>query len=241
MHILSLVRFFILTLYFQNAFAANMDLRYLYNTNSFEIKVEKVGKASSGKLHLRQFPLREGNISLDIIVPPEHGIALTLQHLQLAENCETHVELRSKTSYLRFCRSTFAKNIDVDSVVFLDSVVNLNIYKGPGSSSPELDIGYSTMSTEACSAKTHFRCANGFCVWKDFRCNGYNNCGDESDELHNNTRDRCAVEEVFKDSRTTVLTAIVILLPIIMFIICCFVAWGTRNKEQAILSEGHSA
>lgn len=208
--------------------AAEYDLKEKLQQGNFEIDLPENGVASAGRLYFNGFHKTENNASFYLKVSNEYGIVFNLEHMRLQDNCDNYIEFTNLRMTNRFCRSTLLKNRETDSLIVLDTPVTLNIFKKPQAPSPKFDFAYTVIQKGNCD-NTTFRCDSGYCISEYLVCNGYNNCGDYSDEIDAETKEICPpARYVAWDMRSILILLAVILIPISMLALCIIIACSAK-------------
>lgn len=213
---------------FYHVAAVEFDLEEKYHQDNFEIDLPEKGVASTGRLYFHGFRKSENNMSFYLKVSDNYGIVFNLEHMRLHDNCDNYIEFTNLRMANRFCRSTLLKNREVDSLVVLDTPVTLNIFKKHHVPPPKFDLGYTVIKKGNCDNST-FRCESGYCIWESLVCDGYNNCGDDSDEIDLSTNEICPPARYLSwDMRSILILLAVILIPISMLALCIIIACSAK-------------
>lgn len=225
MDIRGIGRFLFLFLLFYHVIADVYNLEEKFKVKDFKIEFRVTKRASTGHLRFEGFPEGVNNMSFELHISNNYGIVFSLEYMHLHHNCDNYIEFNNSRMTNRFCRSTFNKNREIDSLILLDTPVTLNIMKKSHAHSPIFDLRYTVIKKHSCDNSTSFRCQSGHCIWDTLVCDGYNNCGDNSDEIDKATKEKCppAHYEAW-DVKSILVLLCVILIPISMLALCIIIA-----------------
>lgn len=216
-------RFAIFCCIFWHTAANDFDLGELYQVDNNDIELIKEGIHSTGLLYIDRYP-KVDNMSFTLSFPEEHHMVISVEYLRLSSHCNAFLELSSTFMKIRFCRSTMFHNYAVDTFLFRESPVLLNISMSHLASPPKLELRYTVMSQNLSCDEGHFKCDNDYCILKKFECDGYKNCADGSDEIDAEGKRCSPVHQKQWDAKKILLLVMVILIPMSMIILCTFAA-----------------
>ncbi|XP_022256613.1 uncharacterized protein LOC111089098 [Limulus polyphemus] len=210
---------------------------------------------SKGSLHVLNFT-ETGEKSGGILSLTPSKTAYT-PNIKCAAILAPPVSFRLLLSFMSITTRSNLDNVTVENNVTLSGVFscpaadcdNLQFLSGPShpnmtlifASSPEGSVPSNFTGLNAvvtvfnmvnvtsghCDDDGRFKCANGRCVWKGFRCDGVNHCGDASDE-----DDNCSGGHVSPGN--TAWGVVVIVLGFLMLcfflpLFTCLAFWGGRR------------
>lgn len=204
--------------------ATDFDLQKLYHEKNSKIEVGKEDIPSTGILYLYEYPEDTPNVTFTLNFPKDYALVIGVEYLRLSYECDALVEISNPSIKMRFCRSTLIYNYGTDTLLLLDSPVEVKIAKIKLSSSPELELRYSVMTKNHSCDGELFKCDNGYCILKKLECNGYNNCGDESDELDANGKICSKIHQKRWNQKEIIMLLMVILVPMSMLVLCTLAA-----------------
>lgn len=217
-------RFLIFCGIFCHAAATDFDLRDLYEEDSNDIELKKEGKHSSGLLYIDKYPQIDINMTFTLSFPEDHHMVISVEYLRLSSPCNAIVEISNDGMKIRYCRSTMFHNYAVDTLLFKHSPVLLNISKSVIAPPPKLELRYTIMIKNQSCQEGYFKCANDYCIYEKFECDGNKNCADGSDEMDPEGKRCSPVHRKQWGAKKILMLVMVILIPISMVILCTFAA-----------------
>lgn len=204
--------------------AKDFDLGELYVEDINDIELVKEGIHSTGLLYMDKYPKVDLNMTFTLSFPDDHCMVISVEYLRLSSQCNAILEISNAFMKIRFCRSTMFHNYAVDTHLFLESPVLLNISKTRLASPPRLELRYTVMSKNLTCEEEHFKCDNDYCILKKFECDGYKNCADGSDEIDAEGKRCSPVLHKEWDPKKILLLVMIVLIPMSMIILCTFAA-----------------
>lgn len=204
--------------------ATDFDLQKLYDEKNSKIEIGKEDISSTGVLYLYEYPEDTPNVTFTLNFPKDYAMVIGVEYLRLSKDCDAFVEISNPSIKMQYCRSTLFHNYGIDTLLLHDSPVELKIAKMNISSSPELELRYTVMTQNHSCGDGLFKCDSGYCIWKKLECNGYNNCGDESDELGANGKICSKIHQKRWNSTEIIMLLMVILVPMSMLVLCTLAA-----------------
>ncbi|XP_035217659.1 uncharacterized protein LOC118190981 [Stegodyphus dumicola] len=162
------------------------DICRISNLNSREdlwISVPSVGLQSTGEVKSS----RRGTYSLgrncSFKITSVYGLIINVRQVQFRPGCHDYIKISDGKRSIALCGS---KNDLDENMQYYGKSIRIHYFTHAGGRATDNLEGVSMIYTATaglpCDTLRNFLCDNGYCIYKGFICDGYNNCGDYSDE-----------------------------------------------------------
>ncbi|XP_035230600.1 uncharacterized protein LOC118202525 [Stegodyphus dumicola] len=170
------------------------DLWALQNASTDKIQIAGKGLNSTGLLSFSPPPF-VANCTVKLMRPEGHHIVLSIERLTVHSTCQNYLKFISQSKEKTFCKAVDKTDFEFNTLIFYNEMVTVSFVLSVAQLLPPyLKIVFTVVHNEPCGNDA-FKCTNRFCVWKDLKCDSYNNCGDFSDEIRPNSSIACYITE----------------------------------------------